>query len=84
VLVLLAAASFLGWLPRLSRQGSVRRHVEMLRSAASIQQFAPAAYRAFADFEGRLDITIVAHRAHFGSRYELVPVNERALAAWLA
>jgi hypothetical protein len=82
--VLLAAASFLGWLPRLSRQGSVRRHVEMLRRAAPIQQFAPAAYRAFAELEGRFDITIVAHRAFTGSHYEFVPVNERALAAWLA
>jgi len=86
ILVLLAFASFLGWMPRMRRSGAVRWHVEMLRGTTPIQQFAPAAAasRAFAGLEERFDVTIVAHRIRAGAPYEFVPIDDRALAAWLA
>lgn len=83
VLVLLAAASILGWLPRLRRSGSIRAHVELLQKVSPIEHFAPAAQRAFADLT-RFDVTIVAHRVRDDLPYELVPVDDRAVAAWLA
>lgn len=85
VLVLLIAASLLGWLPRMKRSGSIRRHVELLQRVTPIQQFAPvAANRAFFDLGDRFDLTIVAHRVRDDLPYLLVPVDERRVAAWLA
>lgn len=84
--VLLAAAGILGWLPRLRRQGSIRSHVELLQKVAPIQQFAPrAGSTALFGRGGHFSVTIVAQRlGAAGARYELVPVDERVAAAWLA
>ncbi|MDQ8045315.1 MAG: hypothetical protein AAGC46_08000 [Solirubrobacteraceae bacterium] len=86
VLVLLTAAAFLGWMPRLRRSGSIRWHMELLQGATPIQQFAPAAsaYRAFSGLHDRFDVTIIAHRVWADGPFELVPVDDRALAAWLS
>lgn len=84
ILVLLTAASLLGWLPRSRRMTTLRRHVELLQRVTPIHQFAPAyAQRAAFDPTDRLDLTIVAHRVRLGAPYLLVPVDDRQLAAWL-
>ncbi|MDO9356880.1 MAG: hypothetical protein Q7T55_24500 [Solirubrobacteraceae bacterium] len=82
--VLLLAASLLGWLPRLRRSGSIRSHIELLQKVAPIEQFAQVAgQRSFVDLAGRLDLTIVVHRARADLPYLFVPIDDRELAGWL-
>ncbi len=85
VLVLLVAASILGWLPRLRRSGPIRRHIDLLQNVSPIQQFAPAAgHRTLVDLSDRFDFTVIAHRVRDDLPYLFVPVDDRALEAWLA
>lgn len=85
VLVLLALAAFLGWVPRSRRMTSLRRHVELLQRVTPVHQFAPsAAHRAFIDLDSPGSLTVIAHRVLSGEPYTLVGFDERAFATLLA
>ncbi len=85
ILVLLSAFALLRSLRRPEGVTSLRRHVELLQKVTPIHQFAPiAGSRALFDRDGAFGVTVVAHRLRTDLPWTLVPVDERAVAAWLA